>query len=147
MQQLVVSTATVAAGLSTSGALPQATLLFAGACALIQCVLTLLVIHRRLQSGIDLLDGGDVALALRIRAHGNFSETVPMALLLMLLLELKGVAAGWIAVLGCALLIGRTTHAICLLRGGPRWGRMTAMVITVTVLSAGGVACIWAWLR
>jgi uncharacterized protein len=128
-------------------ALPQWTLLFAGLCALLQCVLTVLVIQRRAASGIDLLDGGDAALLRRIRAHGNFSETAPMVLLLLLLLELRG-ATGWpVVALGGCLLAGRVLHAVSLLQGGPRWSRVAGMVLTLTALSGGGVGCVWMFWR
>jgi uncharacterized membrane protein YecN with MAPEG domain len=35
------------------------TLLFAGLCALLQCGLTALVVVRRMQTGVNLMDGGD----------------------------------------------------------------------------------------
>jgi uncharacterized protein len=127
--------------------LPQWTLLFAGVCALIQCALTVLVIRRRAQSGIELLDGGDTELARRIRAHGNFSENAPFALVLMLLLELRGVSALPIVALGATLLLGRLLHAAALLRGGPLWARIAGMVLTITTLSFGGVGAIWVWSR
>jgi uncharacterized protein len=121
----------------------QWTLLFAGACALLQCALTALVIMQRVRSNIHLLDGGDTALVRRIRAHGNFSETAPMALLLMLLLELGGVASAWLVLLGTALLLGRLLHAAGLLGlvGGHR-ARLLGMVLTLAVLSLGGLACL-----
>ena len=72
------------------------TLLFAGACALLQCGLSALVIAQRMRSRVLFLHGDDTTLLRRMRAHGNFTETVPMALLLMLLLELSGVAAAWL---------------------------------------------------
>ncbi len=40
----------------------QLTLLFAGLCALIQCVLTALVVTRRTKTGVNLMDGGDKVL-------------------------------------------------------------------------------------
>ena len=66
------------------------TLLFAGLCALLQCALTILVIVRRVQAGVPLSDGGDSLLLHRIRAHGNFTETAPMALILLGLLMVTG---------------------------------------------------------
>ncbi len=123
------------------------TLLFAGLCALMQCLLTALVIARRVQSGIDLMDGGDVVLSRRIRAHANFSETVPMALLLMLALELGGLPATWMWVFGLALLTGRLLHAGGLLMEGMAWSRFSGMVLTLGVLSIEALLCIGMFLR
>jgi uncharacterized membrane protein YecN with MAPEG domain len=123
------------------------TLLFAGACALLQCVLTALVILQRVRSKIDFMDGGDATLLRRIRAHGNFSETAPMALLLMLLLELGGVASPWLVTLGTALLLGRLLHAASLLGLGGHRARLLGMALTLSVLSLGGLGCLGLWLR
>lgn len=118
------------------------TLLFAGACALLQCALTALVIVQRRRSKILFLDGGDTVLVRRIRAHGNFSETAPMALLLMLLLELGGVAPAWLVLLGTALLLGRLLHAAGLLGLGGHGARLLGMALTLAVLSLGGLGCL-----
>jgi uncharacterized protein len=118
------------------------TLLFAGACALLQCALTALVIVQRVRTGIHFLDGGDPTLLRRIRAHGNFSETAPMALLLMLLLELSGVAWAWLVMLGTALLLGRLLHAAGLLGWGGHRARLLGMALTLAVLSLAGLGCV-----
>jgi uncharacterized protein len=123
------------------------TLLFAGLCALFQCVLTGLVIVRRAQSGVSLMDGGDERLLMRIRAHGNFTETVPMALLLMAFLEQGGLAAIWLWAFGISLLMGRALHAWGLLTHDAGWSRRGGMVLTVAVLSIGGASCIGLYFR
>jgi uncharacterized protein len=123
------------------------TLLFAGLCALMQCLLTALVIVRRVESGIGLMDGGDAVLMRRIRAHANFAETVPIALLLMLLLELSGLAGVWLWLFGLALLTGRMLHVCGLLIGGMAWGRLSGMALTIGVLSIEAVLCIGMFLR
>jgi uncharacterized protein len=126
---------------------PYLTLLFAGLCALIQVALTAMVIVRRAKTGVDLLDGGDVTLLRRIRAHGNFSETAPMALLLLALLEMRGLSPTWLWLLGSGLLIGRVLHASSLLTTNSTWNRRGGMVLTLAVLSVQGVLCIWFVMR
>lgn len=123
------------------------TLLFAGCCALLQCALTALVIIRRAQTGVDFLDGGDKQLLRRIRAHGNFSETVPMALLLMALLEMRGMHSAWLIAFGVTLLIGRILHAQSLVTNNAAWNRRGGMVLTLAVISIEGVFAIWVFLR
>lgn len=123
------------------------TLLFAGLCALLQCALTILVIVRRVQAGVRLTDGGDALLLHRIRAHGNFTETVPIALILLALLELRGQSPDWMWGLGTCLLLGRILHGASLLTNGAMWSRLAGMVLTLTVLSVGGVLCIGTYLR
>jgi uncharacterized protein len=122
---------------------PHLTLLFAGLCALLQTALTALVILRRTQAGVSLLDGGDQTLIQRIRAHGNFVETAPMALLLMALLEMNSLAASWIWGFGALLLVGRMLHAYGLLSGRVAWPRLLGMSMTLFVISIEGVMCLW----
>jgi uncharacterized protein len=117
------------------------TLLFAALCALLHVALTLLVIQRRAQSGVDLLDGGDQRLLQRIRAHGNFSETAPMALLLLALLELSGLQAAWLLTLGALFITGRVFHAWSLLTNNTQWNRRGGMVLTLLSISAMAVVC------
>jgi uncharacterized protein len=118
------------------------TLLFAGLCALFQCVLTWFVIARRVKCRVSLMDGGDERLLRRIRAHGNFTETVPMALLLIALLEQGGLATKWLWALGISLLLGRVLHATSLLTNGALWSRSGGMVLTLAVTSIAGVLCL-----
>jgi uncharacterized protein len=122
---------------------PHLTLLFAGLCALLQTALTALVIRRRAQAGVSLQDGGDQQLLERIRAHGNFVETAPMALLLLALLEMNGLAASWIWGFGAMLVAGRMLHAYGLLSGRVAWPRLVGMSMTLFVISIEGVVCLW----
>jgi hypothetical protein len=119
------------------------TLFFAACCALMQCLLTVLVIRRRLKSGVYFLDGGDDPLLRRIRAHGNFAETVPMALLLMALLEFSGLGRVWLIVFGVALLLGRVIHATSLLTNHATWSRSLGMALTIGVISIEAVCGLW----
>jgi uncharacterized protein len=130
-----------------SSASVSLTLFFTASCALLQCALTALVILRRAQTGIDLLDGGDQKLLRRIRAHGNFSETAPMALLLMALLEISGLASAWLIAFGITLLLGRILHAQSLLTNNAAWSRRGGMVLTLAVISIEAVCALWLFFR
>jgi uncharacterized protein len=123
------------------------TLLFAGCCALLQVALAALVIFRRVQTGVAFLDGGDTPLMRRIRAHGNFAENAPMALLLMGLLELRGFGNVWLVSFGVALLLGRILHAQSLLTNAAAWSRIGGMVLTLGVISIEAVCAIWLFVR
>jgi uncharacterized protein len=123
------------------------TLLFAALCALLHVALTLLVIQRRAQSGVDLLDGGDQRLLQRIRAHGNLSESAPIALLLLALLEMSGLQAAWLLALGSVFMTGRLLHAWSLLSNNARWNRRGGMVLTLFSISAMAVLSIWLFLK
>lgn len=65
----------------------------------------------RTKTGISILDGGNIALAERIRRHGNFVENVPMVLLLMALAEFLGTTSPWLHGAGLLLVAGRVLHA------------------------------------
>jgi uncharacterized protein len=118
------------------------TLLFAGILALIQCGLTALVIARRVKAKVSLLDGGDGPLTGRIRAHGNFIETVPICLIMMALLELQGLPSDWLWVIGSGLTLGRVLHALCLITQKFQAGRLIGMVLTIFAMSGLAVLCI-----
>jgi hypothetical protein len=64
----------------------------------------------RVKHKILLLDGGDKELARRIRAQGNFVETVPLAVILIVLMELNGATAAWLHSLGSVLVVARVMH-------------------------------------
>ena len=69
------------------------TILFVALFALVQIPVTMAVGFRRAKTGIQFMDGGDRVLLKRMRAHGNFTETVPMALFAMAAAELSGAPA------------------------------------------------------
>ncbi len=54
--------------------------------------------------------GGDLDFEKLIRGQANFTETVPIALILIFLLEHQGTAAVTLHTLGIALLLGRISH-------------------------------------
>lgn len=66
---------------------------------------------RRRRIGVGVGDGGDQALIKASRAHANFAEYTPLALLLIYLLEVVTGATMMVHVYGALLLIGRSLHA------------------------------------
>jgi uncharacterized protein len=120
------------------------TLATAAFSAVFQLVLTTLVIRQRLRSGIHLLDGGDAPLTRRIRAHANFTETVPIALLLLLLLELAGWQSSLLAGSAGLLLTGRLLHARGILN--PKAGTSRRVGMALTLISHFLMAVGGAWM-
>lgn len=80
---------------------------YAAALALVLLALIYHVIFGRAKAEVSILHGGDMALATRIRRHGNFVEIVPMALVVMALAELGGANPTALHAAGLMLLIGR----------------------------------------
>ena len=93
------------------------TAVFAGVLALMLVGISIRVTRLRAKKKISLADGGDKEMQAAIRVQGNFIEYVPMALLLMGLLESAG-ARHWIVYLfGALLVLARTAHAFALYTG------------------------------
>lgn len=94
----------------------------------------------RAKSEIFLGDGGDAELLRRIRGQGNFIETVPIALILLIAMELTGAGNNWLHALGALLVFGRLSHYIAVTELGPKLLRPVGMVSTLSVYL---VSCGW----
>jgi uncharacterized membrane protein YecN with MAPEG domain len=114
---------------------PTITPLYAALAALLLLFLTFRVIGLRRSKQVAFGDGGVPELVHAIRAHGNFIEYVPIALLLILLVELTGGARGTVHGLGAALIAARLFHLWGVLPvGGPLLGRGLGIVLTLLVI-------------
>ena len=82
---------------------------------LLHVIFTLRVGNYRFKSKISLGDGGDLELRNRVRAHGNFIENVPIALLLIFLNDLDGAQNITLVVMGSILLASRLTHYLTII--------------------------------
>lgn len=121
--------------------MPKIAMLFTALHILLMLLLAWRVVARRRSAKIGLGTGGDYVLERAIRAHGNFSEYVPLALLMLALLELSGLDAPWIWAFGAMLLIGRLLHAQGLSRkSGTSFGRFYGTLFTWIALAAMAVA-------
>jgi uncharacterized membrane protein YecN with MAPEG domain len=98
----------------------------------------------RTRTNVSLGDGGNPDLTVAIRRHANFVEHVPLALLLMALLELNGASHALLYVLGTALLLARLMHPFGLdvhvMRRPPRGLGAATTSLVILVASA---ALIW----
>lgn len=119
------------------------TLLFVGLFALMHVPLTLMVGLRRAQTDIPFLDGGDQTLLRRMRTHGNFTETVPMAMLAMAAAEITGMPAWALWTGGACILAGRLMHAYTLLTKGWGLARANGMILTLLPIAAFGLWTLW----
>ena len=119
------------------------TALYAGLLGLYVLWLARLVIAARGRHRIAL--GTDHIEVLRaVRAHGNFAEYVPLALLLLALCEANGLPPAALHALGVALVVGRVLHATGIAREPEdfRW-RGLGMVLTFAVIGVASVALLW----
>jgi len=90
---------------------PAASSAFAAALALLGCALTVRVIMNRVRTNVQAGDGGDARLGQAVRAHANFAEQTPLALLVLVLAEALGAPALAIYVLGAVLVVARLVSA------------------------------------
>lgn len=117
--------------------------LYAGLLGLLYLPLAANVIRIRRADSISLGDGGNTLLERRIRAHGNFAEYVPIALILIALAEAGGSPSWLIHGLGIALVIGRAMHAVALTSLTPRsLARVGGMIATLNVIGIAAATCI-----
>lgn len=117
------------------------TSLYAGLLGLFYLVLTARVGLARKTYKVLLGDGGQNDLALRIRVHGNFIEYVPLALVLMMAIEIQGAPQFVLYGVGTALVLGRVLHAIGLTRANLRL-RMTGMFLSLGAIAVASVMAI-----
>jgi uncharacterized membrane protein YecN with MAPEG domain len=123
------------------------TALYAGLLALILIALGAMIGPLRMSTGISILHGDNMALATRIRRHGNFTEGVPFALILLAALELNGASPAWLHGLGIALVLSRIAHPIGLQHDNMRNPlRVLGALGTILVTLIAAVMLIWGYL-
>ena len=91
-------------------AFPLVTATYAAILGLILAALSVWVVATRLQSGVLHGDGRQEAMGRRMRAHANFTEYVPMILILIALLEMMRSNIYLVTTLLVVLVIARLMH-------------------------------------
>jgi uncharacterized protein len=89
---------------------------YAAILGLLAALLTINVILNRVRAHVDAGDGGVARLGQAIRAHANFVEQAPIALIVIALAEVAGARTVVIHGLGVALLASRFASAYALNR-------------------------------
>lgn len=90
----------------------QTTLCLAAAAAVINLWLSLRIGGLRQAGKIMYGDGGNELLMRRMRAHANFIENAPLALILIGAIELAGKGGNWLAIVGAAFMLARVAHGL-----------------------------------
>lgn len=88
------------------------TQVYAALLAIFFVALSVRVIMLRRKLHVSLGAGGNTTLERAIRVHGNFAEYVPLALLLIFIVENNAAPAWLLHGLGLCLITGRTSHAL-----------------------------------
>jgi uncharacterized membrane protein YecN with MAPEG domain len=81
-------------------------------------------------------DGGHGLLHRRMRAQSNFTEYTPIALVLIVVLDLAEQDGWLLGLTALAFMIGRVLHAIGMDAEGPVKPRMIGMMLTLPLLLA-----------
>lgn len=118
--------------------------IYAALLAALLLILSIRVVLGRFGERISVGDGDSKPLIKRMRVQANFVEYTPMALILLLLIELQGAPGWFLHILGLTLLGGRILHA---------WGlghtpqivplRRLGMYLTAGMIASGIVANLW----
>lgn len=118
--------------------------LYAAFGALLMFLLAARVMQLRHRHSVGLGAGGDESLARAIRAHANAVEYLPIALLLLLILELDQTRAWLLHVFGIVLIVGRILHAMGLsTTAGTSFGRFAGTALTMLVILAMALLLLW----
>jgi uncharacterized membrane protein YecN with MAPEG domain len=118
----------------------QVTSLLAGLFSLLMVPLSLQVSARRVKANVASLgDGRDEILHRRIRAHGNFIEYAPTALIAVGLIEHSAGATLFVWCLASAFFLSRIGHAVGLLYMSTPALRGASMLVQHAAFLAAGV--------
>ena len=122
--------------------------LYAGLLVLLFLLLSIRVIRRRGSGGISLGDGGNPGMLRVIRGHANFAEYVPLALVLMVILEQSRHSIYVLHALGVAFVVARLLHAYALsFTDKFMFGRVAGASLTFLVLLIEAVLCLYQGIR
>ncbi len=117
-------------------AAPTVTLIIAAAMGLLNIWLAARVSQTRHAHKVSIGHGGVSGVEARMRAHANFNEYVPIALILMLLVELNIGASRGLWVVGAMLVVARVLHPFGMDRPSPNPYRVAGAVLTWASLVA-----------
>jgi hypothetical protein len=123
--------------------MPVVTTLAAGVLGVILAVLSGQVVAARTSGKVMQGSGDDTSspLFLAVRSQANFAEYVPLALLLIGLIELRTGPALLVKILAAALVLARLMHPVGMRMAPPNPFRAGGFVVTLTVLA---IASVWA---
>lgn len=110
------------------------TALYAGLCAFVLTWLSFKAGTLRGRKKISVGDGGDIEMLEAMRRHANAVEYIPIALILIGVLELNGANSTFLHVLGALLVVTRIAHGLGL--------KADKMDDPLRAIGAGGTALV-----
>ncbi len=122
--------------------------LYAALLAVLCVFLSAAVGRIRGQNKLRLGDVGGEAVIVANRRHMNFVENVPLALLLIALVELNSAPKLWVHGLGAVLLLCRVAHPFGLSADNAILpARVIGAAGTILVMLAAGVTLVWQFFK
>ncbi len=116
--------------------------LYAALLALLFVALSVRTLRLRHSLKIGIGDAGNSQMLRAMRVHSNFAEYVPLALVLLFLVEGQGAPAWLVHALGLCLLLDRSAHAYGVSQTRENFAfRVAGMAMTFTTL-VGCAACL-----
>lgn len=117
------------------------TALYAALCGFLVIALAANVVRYRLGKKVSLGDGGHKDVNRAIRAHGNTVEYIPLALILMALLEINGGGNTALHIYGIMLIVGRLLYAYGMLvpRSSANLARQLGVLSSWIVIIGAGI--------
>ena len=98
----------------------------------------------RMKEKVSLGDGNSPALFARIRAHGNYVETAPFALIGLFTLAMMNAHPIALHIFGAVFLFGRILHAHGMAQKGSMGkGRVTGMMMTLFTFFGTALYLLW----
>ncbi len=121
---------------------------YAALLVLLFVVLSIRTLRLRRSLKIGVGDGGNPQMLRAMRVHSNFAEYVPLALLMVYLVESRGAHPVFVHALGLCLLAGRLFHAygVSQARENLRF-RVAGMALTFTTLLSSAAYVLFALVR
>ncbi|PLR39160.1 hypothetical protein CYR32_02730 [Chimaeribacter coloradensis] len=109
--------------------------------ALLLIKLSVDVVRLRMQYRVAYGDGGFYELQTAIRVHGNAVEYIPIAALLLVMMEMNGADIWMVHLCGIMLLCGRLLHYVGLKQREFRWRRsgMAATYVSLLLMVAANL--------
>lgn len=124
------------------------TTIYAALLGLLLILLSDLVTRSRKRSSVSIGHGDDPMLERTMRAHGNFVEYVPLGLILLMLMEVKGPQPWVVHGFGLMLLGGRLLHAYGMIRpDGVISGRYWGTALTWLMILSASLVNLWLMAR
>lgn len=113
---------------------PIITATYAAGLAVFYVAMSAYVITMRARTDTMLGADGNISMLVAMRRHGNLSEYLPFAILIMALAEIIGLGSTWLHCAGIALVAGRLIHPFGISASGNLAPRVVGMLATFAAI-------------